>query len=270
MESNYSRLLKTKDRIMHLGTNHAKVDPSEKTPIGDDANLGHIFDHAFNTPDGAPLPDIYSITKEQMGMVLQSFKYNFEISRFGDKIEPNYERDHGFVNYGEFYLIIYMVMYSKTDPEIQRTINTWRSKIHDNKEFKKIKTRDLKDFDTGGYDRWYEGLYLGIEEYIGKDISIISDSEYIKYARFVVENMDKYKNIKKLGAGLREVKFEYMMHGTNNYTGEELNDRINNLLQIYKKIPLQQVQEIFDVNFTDYRPTSGEITEYRNKIVSES
>lgn len=263
MESNYSKLIETKNRIMQLGTNQVKSYSNENTPIGNDAHLAHIFEHAFNTYDGAPLPDIYAITKEQMGIVLQSFKYNFEISRFGDKREPNYDRNHGFVNYSEFYLIIYLVMYSKTDLEIQRTVSTWRSKIHNKNQFKKVKTVDSKDFDAGGYDRWFEGLYFGIEEYTGKELSMISDSEYICYTRFVVENMDKYKDIKKLGVGLREIKFEYIINRNTNYNNEDLNDKINKLLQTYKGIPLEKVEEIFEVNFTHYSPTNGEISEYK-------
>jgi hypothetical protein len=271
MEGNYSKLLDTKTRIDHRGVDQRVNIANENTKIGDDAHLGHIFEHVFNSYDGAPLPDIYPITREQMAIVLQSLKYNFESSRFGDKREPNYERSHGFVNYNEFYLIIYLIMHSKEDNEIIKIIKNWRIKIHKNNYIAKIKHEDLKDFDSEGYDRWFKGLYIGVEEFTGKTISEISDWEYLQYARLVVENMDKYKNIKKLGEELRQIKTEYisqhLFNKDHKYTPDELNLRINKLLETYKDIPLETIQEVFDINFTQYNLTKGEIANLRKQIL---
>jgi hypothetical protein len=203
MEGNYSKLkehLEENDsNLPNINGYHGKHCKN----LYDPNHLQHLLGHVFRKIH-LPLQDLYPLSKEQLGLFLQSLDYLASHPESKDWIyegaklvnrDINFEsklNDISTANINEISLMLYCMYYGKTDLEIEIIVQNWKKIKHKNSKFNKPTIHNDDNYAVAGHDKDMEGLYNGIEHYIGKD-SNLSDLDLIKYSRYIFNNIQEYQ-----------------------------------------------------------------------------
>jgi uncharacterized protein YfeS len=224
MEGNYSKLQK------HLEENGSEL-PNINGYYGkhgrtlfDPGHLQHLLSHIFGKIH-LPLQDLYPLSKEQLGLFLQSLDYltshpeskewiydSTKLTNRDSNSEGNCN-DISIANINEISLMLYCMYYGKNDLEIEKIVKNWKEKKHSNSKINKPLILNHDNFAVAGHDKDMEGLYNGTENYTGKE-SNLTDLDLIKYARNIFNNIQEYQSKKKTTEDLEAKVSEFRFQNT--------------------------------------------------------
>jgi hypothetical protein len=171
---------------------------SKETPVGSNEHVYHVVKTHILKGGYLPIPDIFSLTRNQLSIVLHAFRAQLEEYRNAEsKNKWNINR---LSSEYMFYLTLYLVANDIDNERIKVILNNWNAKIIKNDIFINPKFEELKKFRAvaNGYDVLMEGLIVSPEEFSGKKYKDMCLQDYIDYATIIWSNMQNYQKLKNL------------------------------------------------------------------------